>query len=201
MAWQKTLQPDEKVLHRAHASRWGLLLPLLLCAISVLGGVVGGALLAQPPLYVVGGALGLASAGWALVRWIRLASCVYLLTNRRVLKQEGLFARTSKDAYLDKINNVEHTQTFAGRLFDYGDLEIDTASETGATHFHRIADPVDFKRAILAAADEGRNRRSPQAVVQISGADRLRELKGLLDEGLIDETEFATKRAELVEAL
>jgi len=201
MAWQKTLQPGETVLHRAWPSRWGLVVPLGLTVLAPLAGAIGGQLFAQPLLYWVGGALALVAGAWAAVRWIRLASSVYVLTDRRVLKQEGIFARTSKDAYLDKVNNVEHFQTLVGRLFGFGDLEIDTASEHGATTFHRIANPIEFKSAILAAADQERSGRLRPVVSQVSGADRLRELKRLLDEGLIDETEFAKKRAELVDAL
>ncbi len=201
MAWQKTLQPGETVLHRARPSRWGLVVPLGLTALALVLGGIGGTLLAQPLLYVAGGALALAAGGWAAVRWILLASSVYVLTDRRVLKQEGLFNRVSKDAYLDKINNVEHWQTFWGRLFGFGDLEIDTASEHGATRFIRIAGPIEFKSAILAAADEVRNGRARHAAAPVSGADRLRDLKRLLDEGLINEAEFAKKRADLVDAL
>ncbi len=201
MAWQKTLQPGETVLYRAHLTRWGLALPLGLVVLSLALGGVGGSFLAQPLLYLLGGGLALVAGIWAAVRWIQLASNVYVLTDRRVLRQEGLLARSSKDAYLDKINNVEHSQTFAGRLFGYGDLEIDTASETGASYFHRLANPLGFKSAILAAADEVRNHRARPVAAAPTGADRLRELKRLLDEGLISEAEFAKKRAELVETL
>lgn len=202
MAWQKTLQPGETVLHRAWPSRWGLVVPIGLTALALLSGAIGGYVFALPALYWVGGALTLAAGGWTAARWVLLASSVYVLTDRRVLRQEGLFARTSKDAYLDKINNVEHMQTLPGRLFGFGDLEIDTASEHGATTFRRIADPIEFKSAILAAADQERSGRlRPVVSAPISGADRLRELKKLFDDGLISEAEFAKKRAELVEEL
>lgn len=202
MAWQKTLQPGETVLHRAWPSRWGLVVPIGLTALALLVGGIGGYVFTLPALYWLGGALTLAAGGWTAARWVLLASSVYVLTDRRVLKQEGLLARTSKDAYLDKINNVEHMQTLAGRLFGFGDLEIDTASEHGATTFRRIAKPIEFKSAILAAADQERSARlRPVVSPPVSGAERLRELKKLLDDGLISEAEFAKKRAELVDAL
>ncbi|HEV7669815.1 MAG TPA: PH domain-containing protein [Thermoanaerobaculia bacterium] len=200
MAWQKTLQPGETVLHRAWPSRWGLVVPVGLTVIALIGAGIAFKL-GQPLVAIAAGVIALLAGVWAAVRWVKLASSVYVLTDRRVLKQEGLLARTSKDAYLDKVNNVEHFQTLPGRLFGFGDLEIDTASEHGATTFHRIANPIEFKSAILAAADQERSGRMRPAVAQISGADRLRELKRLLDEGLIDETEFKKKRAELVDAL
>ncbi len=82
--------------------------------------------------------------------------------------------------------------------------------QPGETVLHRarpsrwglgIAGPIEFKSAILAAADEVRNGRARHAAAPVSGADRLRDLKRLLDEGLINEAEFAKKRAELVDAL
>ena len=42
-------------------------------------------------------------------------------------------------------------QTLLGRLFNYGDVEVLTASETGKNLFRMIADPLGFKRAMLDA--------------------------------------------------
>ena len=69
----------------------------------------------------------------------------------------GILARRSVDSRLDKISNVEHRQTLWGRLLDFGDVEIDTASEQGETVFRSIGHPLAFKNAILAAAEQYRS--------------------------------------------
>ena len=80
----------------------------------------------------------------------------YVLTNHRLIQEIGILSRRSMDSRLDKINNVEHRQTLWGRLLSYGDVEIDTASETGAAVFRNVSHPLEFKNAILAAAEQYR---------------------------------------------
>src|SRR5215213_3882500 len=78
----------------------------------------------------------------------------YVVTNRRVIQISGLFSKDVVDSSLEKVNDVKMNQTFFGRLFDYGDIEILTASEVGANVFKRIGDPVKFKTAMLNAKEQ-----------------------------------------------
>src|SRR5687767_8900138 len=55
----------------------------------------------------------------------------YIITNRRVVKQEGVFNTKSYDASLDKINNIFHEQNLWGKMLGYGDVGLETASEQG----------------------------------------------------------------------
>ena len=121
----------------------------------------------------------------------------YVLTNHRIIQEIGVLSRRSMDSRLDKINNVEHRQTLWGRLLDYGDVEIDTASETGAALFPQHLPSADFKNAILArgGAVPRRAGRMPLAApAGPSGAERMRQLKALLDDGLISREEYEAKR-------
>ena len=120
-----------------------------------------------------------------------------------MIQQIGVFNKKSMDAPLDKVNNVEHWQTLWGRILGYGDVEIDTASEHGATRFKDIARPLEFKNAIVGATEAYRSRRfAPAASTAApSGADRLRQLKSLLDDGLISQEEFEMKRRKLLEEI
>jgi uncharacterized membrane protein YdbT with pleckstrin-like domain len=133
-----------------------------------------------------------------------LRSNEHVLTNRRMIQQTGIFNKRSMDAPLDKVNNVEHWQTLWGRLLGYGDVEIDTASEHGATRFHDISRPLEFKNAIVGAAEAYRSHRfapPPAAAAPSSGAERLRQLKALLDDGLISGEEYEVKRRKLLEEI
>ncbi|NIW43142.1 MAG: hypothetical protein GWN27_22130, partial [candidate division Zixibacteria bacterium] len=50
-----------------------------------------------------------------------------------------------------------------GRLFNYGDIEILTASEFGVNIFRRIEEPINFKTAILNAKEDLlQEERNPQ---------------------------------------
>ncbi len=108
------------------------------------------------------------------------------------------------DSRLDKINNVEHRQTLWGRLLNFGNVEIDTASETGTAVFRKISHPLDFKRAIVAAAEQYRSANRGGYVAAPSGpsgAERLRQLQALFDDGLISREEYEAKRQQLLSEL
>jgi hypothetical protein len=77
----------------------------------------------------------------------------YLITTRRVIKAEGIFNKEMGDSSLEKVNDARLTQSWAGRIFDYGTLDILTASEAAETgmlnDFPMLAEPVKFKVAML----------------------------------------------------
>src|SRR5918996_2645033 len=77
----------------------------------------------------------------------------YLITTRRVIKAEGIFNKQMGDSSLEKVNDARLTQSWVGRIFDYGTLDILTASEAAEigllNDFPMIAEPVKFKVAML----------------------------------------------------
>jgi hypothetical protein len=207
MSVAEQLQPGEEVLYQALPSRislipWLVLLVLLLAGSFLVwqqaGDPVLAALPAVPALVVA-----LLVAG----KWVVLQSQEYFLTNRRIIQQTGVLNKRSVDSYLDKVNNVEHVQTLWGRILGYGDVLVDTASETGTTVFRKISDPLDFKRAIVSASETYRMAARGGGMAMAppprtpTGADRLRELRALLDEGLISPEEYEAKRRQLVSEL
>ena len=94
---------------------------------------------------------GLVVAGWTALRYINQE---YVLTNRRVIQVEGVLNRNSTDSSLEKINDAVLNQTVFGRMFDYGDLTVLTASEAGIDKMHMLRKPIAFKKAMLDAKHE-----------------------------------------------
>jgi uncharacterized membrane protein YdbT with pleckstrin-like domain len=210
MSIEDHLQPGEQILYQAHPSLVPLAAPLFLAAAAAIAGLAAWRYFQQGWALALAGLVAVPALVLALARYVRLSANRYILTDRRLLRISGVFSRASMDSYLDKINNVEHRQTFWGRLVGYGDVEVDTASETGAEVFPRIGDPVAFKRAIDAATLAYRNavrapgRAAPASAAAgaaPSGADKIRELKRLLDDGLISQAEFEAKRKQILEQL
>ena len=123
----------------------------------------------------------------------------YIVTNRRVIQVSGVFNKNVIDSSLEKVNDVKMTQSFLGRLFDYGNVEILTASELGVNLFKRIGNPVKFKTAMLNAKEElgfeGMGAHTPQVEgipAQIADLDELRK------KGILTEAEFQQKKTELL---
>ena len=126
----------------------------------------------------------------------------YIVTNRRVIQISGVFRKDVVDSSLEKVNDVKMSQSFFGRLFDYGDIEILTASEIGVNLFKRIGDPVKFKTAMLNAKEKlgfdelGVERRGAADIPTL-----IAELDDLRKKGIISEAEFQKKKAELLEKM
>jgi hypothetical protein len=101
-------------------------------------------------LLILGLLVALARIGAVIWAW---RNQEYLITNRRVIKSEGIFNKDMGDSSLEKVNDARLTQSWLGRIFDYGTLDILTASEAAETgllnDFPMLAEPVKFKVAML----------------------------------------------------
>ncbi len=94
---------------------------------------------------------GIAVAIWTALRYINQE---YVLTNRRVIQVEGVLNRNSTDSSLEKINDAVLSQSVFGRMFDFGDLTVLTASESGIDKMKMLRKPIVFKKAMLDAKHE-----------------------------------------------
>jgi len=125
----------------------------------------------------------------------------YIVTNRRVIQISGVINKNVIDSSLEKVTDIKMTQSFFGRLFDYGDVEILTASEIGVNLFTRIGNPVKFKTAMLNAKEKlgyegagsrGHNPRPDSIPALIAALEELRK------KGIVTEEEFKAKKKELL---
>jgi uncharacterized membrane protein YdbT with pleckstrin-like domain len=128
----------------------------------------------------------------------------YIVTNHRVIQISGVFNKDVIDSSLEKVNDVKMTQSSLGRIFDYGDIEILTASELGINQFKRIESPVRYKIAMLNAKSklEGYDD-AEQMPARVGAADSIESLIHQLDnlrkQGLLSEAEFQQKKTQLLD--
>jgi membrane protein YdbS with pleckstrin-like domain len=132
----------------------GLILALVLLILrafmssDLANGIVGQAAGILTLLLVIGGLISLV---WTAVRY---RSQEYVITSRRIIHTEGVFNKKSTDSSLEKINDAVLTQSFFGRIFKFGDLEVLTASEEGIERLRMLVDAIGFKKAMLEAKHE-----------------------------------------------
>jgi uncharacterized membrane protein YdbT with pleckstrin-like domain len=79
---------------------------------------------------------------------------IWAVTNFRVVDEKGLLRLFSKESPLEKINNLSYSQSILGRVLNYGDVEIQTAAEDGATIYHKVKGPKTLKDTIARCRDE-----------------------------------------------
>jgi uncharacterized membrane protein YdbT with pleckstrin-like domain len=125
----------------------------------------------------------------------------YIVTNRRVIQLSGILNKQVIDSSLEKVNDVKMAQSALGRIFNYGDVEILTASELGVNLFKRIENPVTFKTAMLnakARLESGEHWDAPGAGASENVPALLAQLDTLRKQGVLTEDEFQQKKAQLL---
>jgi uncharacterized membrane protein YdbT with pleckstrin-like domain len=192
------LLPGETLIASAHQHFLVLARPILLNAISA-GILIGLATAFQHYWFMFFYLFPLAFLIWEWLVWRRRE---YIVTNKRVVKQEGVLNLNSFDAPLDKINNVFHEQSLTGRIFRYGTVGLETASEQGTSVFPFLPRPVEFKNCIVRAREE--YRFNPDSYHQHTRGDVIRlleELAALRDKNVISPEEFEDKKKSLMRQL
>jgi uncharacterized membrane protein YdbT with pleckstrin-like domain len=128
----------------------------------------------------------------------------YVVTTHRVIQIFGVFNKNVTDSSLEKVNDVKMDQSVFGRVFNFGDIEILTASEMGINRFTFIGDPVRFKTAMLDAKFRLEQGQQPGAAPLHPAMEVPRliaELSQLRERGLITDEEFQAKKAKLLERI
>jgi uncharacterized membrane protein YdbT with pleckstrin-like domain len=122
----------------------------------------------------------------------------YLITNRRVIQISGIINKDVTDSSLEKVNDIHLVQSVFGRIFNYGDLEILTASELGANSFRRIDHPVNFKTDLLDAKENLEHGDLAPVEPRQDIPALIAKLKELREQGTLTEEEYLKKKAELL---
>jgi len=152
-------------------------------------------------------ALMLGGIGLIVYNIVAWRSAEYVLTNRRVLGQEGLLRKRQTDSLLTAISDVRMRVTGLGGMLHYGNLQLLTASgEAGVDNFTTVRDAVDFKKAILEQKIAAENAKGAQAVAPAASGGAapadpqaaLNALNNLHASGAITDDEYNAKKAEVL---
>jgi hypothetical protein len=164
---------------------------------------------------------------WFAQVWLSWSSEDYIVTNRRVIKVDGIINKRSADSSLEKINDAVLEQNLFGRMFNYGDLDILTAADVAVDRYRMLNRAPEFKRQMLNQKHEleGEFSRpmpapplrasapaaaapppapSPPARREMSADDVTRTLAGLADlrdRGAISPEDYDKKKADLLSRL
>lgn len=155
------LHPGEQVVFEGHPSWRGVLsfylkgiaIDLVIAAILWFAWSEGGAVLVFAILFGLMIGVGLL---------LRMAT-VYTITNERLRIRRGILSKHVQQTNIDRVQNVNTSQSPFERLLRVGRVDFDTAGTDDASFtFEGIADP----EAIVAAVDEAKREApvSPQGL-------------------------------------
>jgi uncharacterized membrane protein YdbT with pleckstrin-like domain len=147
---ESMLSLDESIVFDVHHHASVLIWPVLLFC-GFLAAWLAVLFIASSADWVIFGGLGILLAlsvflAWKVQVWTH-ANLV--LTNLRLIYQNGVFSRRSREVPLSKINDVSFIQLVLGRLLGMGELIVETASESGPLVFYRMSSPDKLKMQIL----------------------------------------------------
>jgi uncharacterized membrane protein YdbT with pleckstrin-like domain len=200
---ESLLADREKIILTAH-QHWFILVSAIVVEIIVILIIITLAIIAGaylPEFALLIGAIGTILLLLPLSTMIRdvldWMNRQYIVTNRRVIQISGILNKNVTDSSLVKVTDVKMEQSALGRLFDYGDIEILTASELGANLFRRLDEPIRFKTAMLNAKEnleQGESIEKPADDIPsiIASLDHLRQ------SGILSDAEFNQKKDDLL---
>ena len=148
------LHPGERVLFEGHPS-WrailgfylkGLLVAVILGVIAKLASGSGTAFLV---ILVV-------LALTVLIGFVKRVATTYTITDRRLNIKRGIVSREIQETRLERVQNVNFSQSVYQRLMQIGDVDFDTAATDDYNFvFVGVADPGDVVQSVDRATGVG----------------------------------------------
>ena len=103
---------------------------------------------------------------------------IWVVTSLRVIHEHGVFSDNTKESALDKIHNVSSHQSFIGRIFNYGTVQIQTAAEMGATTYNSVSSPKLLRDTITRCQDEYRQTQITEEAQKLAQAVKSDQIPG-----------------------
>ena len=138
---------------------------------------------------------------------------LWVITNLRVIDEFGVFSHNSKESPLDKINNITYNQSVLGRVFNYGNVQIQTAAEIGSTTYHTVEKPKELKDTITLMQEEYKksqiltqsqelakafsNSTQNQTITEV--ATEIEKLFDLKNRGILTEEEYNARKKKILD--
>ena len=124
---------------------------------------------------------------------------LWAVTNMRIVDEEGVFSKYSKESPLDKVNNVSFHQSWMGSILGYGDIEIQTGADAGATTYRFVQSPDKLRDAITTAVNQNKHQAPGMQNDKVGFAAELEKLFELRQKGALTEDEYQKRKSKMLE--
>jgi membrane protein YdbS with pleckstrin-like domain len=148
------LGPNEKVGHSDSPSFRAFLFNhiwLFLLALVALGFFVASARSGQRTSTAILALIAILLLFWLGLKRLGDHYTIYVLTNARVLKINGLLTRRVQSIPLGKVTDLSFKQSVMGRLLSYATVRIESANEeSGLRDLSGVKDPIEFNKKLVS---------------------------------------------------
>jgi uncharacterized membrane protein YdbT with pleckstrin-like domain len=148
------LHPGEQVIFEGHPSWRGILAFYMKgILIAAIVGVIVSLFASNSTVFLVV----LAIVGVTiLVGFIKRVATTYTITDRRLNIKRGIVSREIQETRLERVQNVNYSQSVFQRLLQVGDVDFDTAAGDDYNFvFAGVADPGDVVHTVDQATGAG----------------------------------------------
>jgi uncharacterized membrane protein YdbT with pleckstrin-like domain len=193
------LKKEEKVVLITRPHWFTIIIPLLVGFAGIAVGII---------LLGYGTLIAIVPIGYAAYRILERHNNIWAVTNMRVIDEQGVFSNNTKESPLDKINNVSYSQSFWGKIFGFGNVDIQTAAEIGETTYNNVESPGKLKDAITTMQEEYKKIQMKRQAAEFADAigkasdndigTELEKLNQLKEKGAITEEEFTAGKKKLL---
>jgi len=202
---KKNLNANETVALDMHPHWWFFAEP----AWSLLGSIVLGIVVLVKTdkgtgAYKALGSLALVlliiTAIWLVWRYMKWLTTNFVITSNRLIFRQGVIGKSGVEIPLERVNNVNFSQSMFERILGAGDLLIESGGEDGQQRFTDIRHPAQVQNLIHAQM-EGHYQRRAGYTAPVAGADvseQLQRLEGMLQRGTLTQEEFDSQKAKLL---
>ena len=195
---------DEKIIIETKPHWLTLVGPFLLMIIgSIIGIVIGNYGLLIVFIFV----------GYFIYKIFQRNNNLWAVTNLRVIDEYGVFSNNTKESPLDKINNVSYLQSFWGKIFGYGNVQIQTAAEIGSTTYFAVENPKELKDTITDMQEEYKQHQIKKQANELANAivegqqnnktDVAAELEKLYElklKGILTDEEYNNRKTKILKS-
>jgi membrane protein YdbS with pleckstrin-like domain len=164
------LSDGEQIIFEGHPS-WRAILGFYLkgVAIAIVLGIIAKLVSSTASVFIV---VLVVLAVTLLVGFIKRWATTYTITTRRLNIKRGIISREIQETRLERVQNVNTSQTAYQRIMRIGDVDFDTAASGGDYDFifYGVADPgdvvhsVDQATGVNSAGSHGLGEPQPPAV-------------------------------------
>jgi membrane protein YdbS with pleckstrin-like domain len=142
---------------------------------------------------------------WFGARYAKWITTNFVVTSDRLVYRSGVVAKKGIEIPLERVNTVFFNQSVFERMLGAGDLSIESGGETGKQTFSDIRKPSAVQNEVYRQMELNNTRMyggmgASQAAAP-SIPDQIAQLDALRQQGVLSETEFAEKKAELLKRM
>jgi uncharacterized membrane protein YdbT with pleckstrin-like domain len=141
------LHPGEQVIFEGHPS-WRAILGFYLkgVLVAIVLGFVANLIDGGATAFVV---ILVVLALTLLIGFVKRVATTYTITNRRLNIKRGIVSKEVQETRLERVQNVNYSQSVYQRLMQIGDVDFDTAASDDYNFvFNGVADPGEVVEAV-----------------------------------------------------